>query len=318
MRYFLGFLVVFLSLLFGFFKPYNFVLAQVEQNGLSASPMFQEVTLEEGEREKSFSVELKNGTAVPVTLRLSLLDFGTLDESGGVAFLGAASNLEKKYALAAWMRPEKDVMTLSPGETQSVRVTIENRETLSPGGHYGAVVFKAGEDAGSDSGENVISVSQLFSVLVFAKKIGGEIYDLKLKTEEYPKSYFTLPETIRLRFQNAGNVHLVPRGIVTLSDPLGRIVRKGIINEESAIILPETLRVYPSSFKAVETVFMPGRYTLAIQYRHDGEEAFTEVKRSFVFVPPPVMALSFCLLLFLGWIGRHFLRLQRKKSKTAL
>lgn len=315
MRLFLSLSILVLSLTFGLFEPHNLALAQVEQNGLSASPMFQEVVINEGEREKSFSIELKNGTAQPITLRVSLLDFGTLDESGGVAFLGAASELEKKYALAAWMRPEKDALTLSPGETQSVQVTIENRETLSPGGHYGAIVFKAGEDAGTESGENVIAVSQLFSVLVFAKKIGGEVYDLKLKTEEYPQSYFSLPETIRLRFQNAGNVHLVPRGIVTLSDPLGRVVRKGIINEESAIILPETLRVYPSSFKAVERVFMPGRYTLSIQYRYDGQEAFTETKRSFVFVPLPVTIVVLGVLAFVIWFGSRFLKRGRTKTE---
>src|SRR3990167_10715885 len=95
-----------------------------DQRGLIVSPAFQEIILDQKDREKDFVVSVSNDTDVVVTLRLSVLDFGSLDESGGVAFLGASSDLEKKYALASWMRPERNVVTLEPGETQSIRVII--------------------------------------------------------------------------------------------------------------------------------------------------------------------------------------------------
>src|SRR3989344_6522014 len=138
------------------------------------------------------------------------------------------------------MHPEKDTLTLQPGETGAVRVTIENQDTLSPGGHYGALTFKTGGDTAGAGAANNIAVEQLFSTLVFVKKIGGEIYDLKLSGQEYENSIVKFGDVLRLRFQNSGNVHLVPRGVAVVTDPLGRRVAKGTINQESALILPET------------------------------------------------------------------------------
>jgi hypothetical protein len=141
-------------------------------SGLTVTPVFQEVTLATDETEARFSITLTNQTDGPLVLRPSVVDFGSLDESGGVAFLGASDNLVRKYSLASWMRPEKDIVSLAAGESEELRVVIENRESLSPGGHYGAVLFSIGNEE-SDTKENVVAVNQLLSVLVFAKKRGG-------------------------------------------------------------------------------------------------------------------------------------------------
>ena len=90
------------------------------------------------------------------------MDFGSLDASGGVAFLGASDNLAHKYALASWMRPEKDAVFLDAGETETLKIVIENRESLSPGGHYGAVLFQVSHDENIVE-SNVVAVNQLIS-----------------------------------------------------------------------------------------------------------------------------------------------------------
>jgi hypothetical protein len=54
--------------------------------GFSLSPMFQTITLSD-ETSQEFSVTVSNDTTAVATFRLSVLDFGSLDESGGVAFL---------------------------------------------------------------------------------------------------------------------------------------------------------------------------------------------------------------------------------------
>ncbi len=283
--------------------------ADSSPSGLTVSPAFQEMLLDQAEQEKVFFVSVTNNTHDAVILRLSVYDFGGLDESGGVAFLGASNNLEKKYSLASWMRPEKDVVTLEPGETQRVRVTIENRESLGPGGHYGALTFKTEGDTRADM-DNSIAVNQLFSTLVFVKKIGGEVYGLDLRGNELAHNLAHLPGTVRLRFQNTGNVHVVPRGIITISDPLGRVVRKGIVNEESGIILPETLRAYSISLKSVRKSFIPGKYTLSISYRYDGKETFeTSSMKLGIFVPMPILIIGVAMAAIAGW---YIVRVKRK------
>ncbi len=276
------------------------------ETGLTVTPVFQEVTLATDEAEARFSITLTNQTDGPLVLRPSVVDFGSLDESGGVAFLGASDNLVRKYSLASWMRPEKDIVSLEVGESEDLRVVIENRESLSPGGHYGAVLFTIGNEEG-DAKENVVAVNQLLSVLVFAKKEGGEIYRLNLLDRTWERSLlFGLSQT-SLRFQNEGNVHIVPRGIVTLTDPLGRIVEKGVINTESGLVLPESQRTFVTKLSLVTPLLIPGRYTLRTDYRYDGQEAFESAADTIVLLPWP----AFVAILVLG-IGFFGLRLRKK------
>ena len=309
MKKFFFALLLFSAIIF----PARGVSAETNQGGLTLSPMFQEISLEQADQQKFFSVSLTNNTDALLTLRLSLLDFGSLDESGGVAFLGASNNLEKKYALSSWMRPEKDTMILQPGESQNVKVTIENRDSLAPGGHYGAVVFKAGDDADDPSATNRVAVNELFSVLVFVKKIGGEIYRLDLKGEAYKQNIFAFPKMLELRFGNSGNVHIVPHGAVTITDPLGTVVSKGIINEESGLILPESIRVYPVRLGALARSFVPGRYTMKVAYRYDGRDDFTIVTLQFNFIPPMTIAAILALAVS-GWFAMRRRRQNRNKS----
>lgn len=290
------------------------VSAATTGSGITITPAFQDIVLDQTGQEVEFFATVTNDTTNPVTLRLSVLDFGSLDESGGVAFLGASNDLERKYSLASWMRPEKDVVTTVPGETQKIKVTIENRDSLGPGGHYGALTFTT-EDVTQSDGNNNIAVKQLFSSLVFVKKIGGEIYSLDLSEKEFSYNLMRLPEKIRLRFRNDGNIHLVPRGIVTVTDPLGRLVAKGIINEESALILPETFRVYPVRLKSLATQFMPGRYTFDIAYRYDGREEFSTVTLTANFIPAIVLVLVLVSVAGIGWYAiRKYRQTSRKKT----
>lgn len=305
MKVFSLFVIVLLSL---FSTSVNVLEAAT---GFSLSPMFQTITLSD-ETSQEFSVTVSNDTTAVATFRLSVLDFGSLDESGGVAFLGAPSVLEKKYSLASWMHPETDTVTLAPGGTETVTVTIENRPDLSPGGHYAGLLFTYADEGDSPVDNNRIAVNQIFSVLVFVKKQGGELYGLELVEQTWERTIFSLSQKFQLRFKNTGNVHVVPRGHITLTDPLGRVVREGIVNEGSAIILPETFRGFPVILTEQAWAFLPGRYTLTLRYRHDDREGFTVVTDHLVFIPFPAM-LS--ILILLGGGGWYAARRQRNTGE---
>jgi hypothetical protein len=293
-----------------------FVVAAETENTVIVSPVFQEITLDV-EKTEEFTAKVSNTTSAPLTFRLSVIDFGSLDESGGVAFLGSGERLEKSYALAAWMRPETDTLTVDAGQTATVRVRIENRDDLSPGGHYGALVFR------SESGEgmlleNGISINQIFSLLVFVKKVGGERYGVASLGMTKTERFIALPHQLRVRFRNTGNVHIVPRGTVGVTDPLGRLVAKGVINEESGIILPEIVREYPLRILPLSTMFVPGRYTLILAYRFDGREEYSTEEQSIWIFPWPTIVASVAsmstLAMFFRW--RKSRRLSRDPERT--
>ena len=280
------FFLFFLLALAGFLKI-DPVSAQAENSGFSINPFFQDITLAKDQSGAPFQLEVANNSDIPAILRLSVLDFGALDESGGVAFLGTTGDPEQKYGLASWVNLENDTLVIDPGEKKTVKGTIQNKESLSPGGHYGAIFFKTekGSDASANN-QNNITLDPSFASLLFVRKIGGEIYGLQLSDEIADTALFALPKTIRLRFQNTGNVHVTPRGTVEISDPLGRIVSRGIINGESGIILPETFRAFPTPMRTLTLAFLPGRYKISVAYRYDGQDDFFGRNFKFFFIPP--------------------------------
>lgn len=270
--------------LFGILGSALFTAPIAQAAGFTVTPMIQEVTLEEGEAAETYTTTVTNETTALATFELSVIDFGSLDESGGVAFVGATGVLEEKYALASWMQPETNELTIGPGETGSVKVRIENRESLSPGGHYGALVFKSTSAARPDVPS--VAINQIFSSLVLVKKTGGAKYGLTLASLDRPERWFTFDRTVVPRFRNPGNVHVIPRGEVRVTDPLGRLVYRGILNEGSAIILPETFREYPFKLFSVERAFIPGRYSFDFSYRYDGREEKELWSQQFLYFPP--------------------------------
>lgn len=258
--------------------------------GFTVTPMLQEIALEEDEPSETYKAEITNETAETTTFEVSVIDFGSLDESGGVAFLGATGELERKYALASWMQPEASEITINSGETRTVKVRIENRENLSPGGHYGALVFKNTGLPKADTPN--VAINQIFASLVFVKKTGGALYNLRLSSLDLPASYLTFPARLVPRFENIGNVHVTPRGEVRVLDPIGRAVFRGVLNEGSVIILPETFREYPIKLFSLDKAFLPGKYTFEFDYRYDGKnEVETQIIKRFI-IPPYSMAVA--------------------------
>jgi hypothetical protein len=303
-----------LLLIIGFFFG-TATLASASEGNFSVEPLFTDIRLD-GEVEHPFSLEVGNTTSNPIVFRLSFVDFGSLDESGGIAFLGQGSDPQKRYGLAGWLSAERDVVTVFPGEKETIRLMVTNRESLSPGGHYGAVLFHAEKEGNDteDSRSNV-SISSNFTALVFVRKAGGEIWQLQYRDRVIRTDMLSVPDKVSERFQNSGNVHVTPRGIVEVKDPLGRIVRRGILNEESGIILPESYRSYPIVLKYLEKAIFPGFYTLSATYRYDGREDFTALPASRTF------AWGLFFLWALGILGcvfivRRVFRNRKKKGQS--
>jgi hypothetical protein len=305
---FLYFWIIFFSLILS--SHNNLARAQEIQPGFLISPYFQEINLQEDQTSAPFSIDVKNTTGNPAVFRVSVLDFGTLDESGGVAFLGSADNL--KYSLASWVSLSNDTLVIRPGETQTVKGAIENKESLSPGGHYSAVYFKMEDNANvSDGQQDQVAFNPSFASLLFVRKVGGEIYGLNLNNKDFSKNIFILPSWIKLRFQNTGNVHVIPRGTVEITDPLGRLVMKSIVNTESSIILPETFRVFSGKFGQIAPIFVPGRYALVINYRYDGKADFVSEQMNFFLIPPIFLLTVVLLTAVVTW----YIIFKNKKKK---
>jgi hypothetical protein len=280
--------------------------------GISISPFLKQVDIQSTEATKSFMLTLTNRTDSLQELQLSGHDFGSLNDSGGV-LLDGANNYTQKYGLASWLTIGTDTVILQPKESRDIPVTINNRDSLRPGGHYGAVVASV-KGLDTQTGNHVAINQQLLS-LILANKVGGERYDLKLKSISENGNWLHLPNTIKLRFQNPGNVHVVPRGTVKLVNPAGKTISQGIINDGSAYILPESFReIYVPLKTTGHPLELPGIYRVEVNYRYDGLATYATKTKALHYADLKLYAGIFIIIGLLVYAIRHK-KTTRKNNK---
>jgi hypothetical protein len=276
--------------------------------GVTVVPALQEVVLLQQEASTTIEVTVHNDSGVEQIFDVSILDFRALDETGGVAFVGLnATELEKKYGLAGWAKPDPAQLRLNAGQAQVVRVRIENQPNLRPGGHYGAVLVRQITSAG----DSQVKLEQASASLVFMRKVGGEKESLELKDINFSRRWLGGIGPVELRFYNSGSVHLNPRGVVRLLDPMGKEVGRAAINESSGLILPESHRRYPATLAKTGERWLPGRYTMEVNYRYDGQEHFDRATASFYYLGSLGLAGAVAILLLMAlawWQRRHMMR----------
>lgn len=275
---------------------------------LTISPFLQQVKIGADEPTKDFFVTIKNDSTEIREIKLSVLDFGSLNDSGGLAFAGANANeLIKKYGLSNWLQLSTGSLTLGAGETAKITATIINDVTMQPGGHYGSIIASIdGQNIGQG---NQISINQKLSALVFVNKQGGEKYDLSLKGVGFSRNIFKLPNKAELNFTNAGNTHLVPRGTLQLVDGKNHLIASGVINEESAIVLPEAKRrIIAELDRQGSPSFWPARYRLRVDYRYDGIEKFARKEVSLLYINPIGLLIAFSV------VGLTFYIIKQRRS----
>jgi hypothetical protein len=293
---------------------------QAQPGGITVTPSIREVNLNPTDISKTFDINITNQTAAVQTFSITPQDFGSLDETGGIFFAGAQTNkLEKKYGIASWVSLSDRELVVQPKATAKLLVTIKNEPSLQPGGHYGAIMVAA-HTAGK-SANNAIGLNQTLSSLILAKKIGGERYDLRLDSINHNNSWLHLPRFAKLRFYNPGNVHVVPRGTVQLMTPSGAIVAEGIINEESAAVLPGTHRQLSSTLHTVgKPGLWPAFYKLKVTYRYDGLDRFATRTQTIHFVNIPGLLLAALLLTLIAgggyWGWQRFARYRRSRQSA--
>ena len=283
---------------------------------LSVSPFLQEIKIGANDPAKSFSVQFSNDSDQSQELEISVADFGSLDQTGGVLFVGSKfSQLLDKYTLAHWLTLSADSLNLAAHQKALVTATINNDSSLAPGGHYAAIVATLLSQSGG--GKNQVSVKQKISSLVLATKTGGERYDLRLEKIQQNGSFVNLPDQVALTFKDPGNTHVVPRGIVYLKDNGGKIIKKGIINEQSGYVLPSSDRVFMVDLKKITLPnFWNRSYKLQVDYRYDGFNKYASKQIKVSVLNPVLIALLAIVLVvaLLGWKNKKRLyRIYRNK-----
>jgi hypothetical protein len=279
---------------------------------IEISPAYTDITLESENDEKTFELSIKNKTDKAIRLDISSLDFKQDDPNGSIAFLGSSAG-NYSYSLSSFLTYDKTSLELNPKETDKVLVTVKNRQDLSPGGHYAAVIVR---QTPPDNNKETI-VSPALSSLIYLRKTGGERFNLSFKDVSFPKLpvVFRYPSTYVLAMQNDGNVHLTPYGRADIKDLFGRTIYEGTINEGSIKVLPQSRRNIPVYSKKVSTSFPISVNRLVISGRDSLDKTKFSYEDAFIYINPVlILALPLLALIIIIFARKKHSRKAKKND----
>jgi hypothetical protein len=242
-----------------------YATAPPPNNSLAISPAIEQVSLNKGQTSVSFNAQVINSSTVPLIVQIDTSDFTALGNNGSVAFInqGAGENL---HGLKKWLKPSLNELILQPGTKQIVPISIVDTSSLAPGGHYGAVVFKVVPKPVSTK-SNSLSNKEELSMLVFLTTSSGQTQNIVIDKPQISKIVTTLPSVVNINVTNTGNTQTSPSGLITVVNSSNQEIAKGVINQDSGLVLPATNRLYQVPLTYVKKNPYPGVYKLNIDYQ---------------------------------------------------
>lgn len=312
-KLFTSFFLVIIS--FGFVNTHRAEAAGA--SNINVRPFLEQLTLNPNEQSKEFTLTVSNDSPSTQNFNFSAINFGSLDETGGLAFEGSSiKKINAKYSLAKWLAISPSSIEIPAGQQTDIKVVINNDSSLSPGAHYAAVIT-TGE--AQNQPKSQLTLTPKVSSLIFLTKLGGEKYDIHLESLRHNGNLLNPPTQVSIRFKSTGNTFIIPRGIVSLSQN-GKQLSKGIINAQSSIVLPETIRGFDIELNShiSNAGILYTKYQLKVDYRYDGIDHFVNKTISITTINPvmPLLVISIVILGILWLNNRKVNRRSEIKSNS--
>lgn len=255
-------------------------------------------------------LKLFNETSEPVFLQSSIESFTSDEVSGKPVFIPA----EESGEYLKWINLSQEELIIQPKQLVIVPFELEVPDDATPGGYY-SVVFWQGVEEGDDS---QVAIGTKVGTLILLKVNGdinesGSVEDFKVVGN---KNIYEFPVSFSFSFKNEGNVHLSPRGKITLTNFFGQ--KHSIeINPNKVNVLPQSTRVFNLFWEPVSSsnwinefidkvsaevktiAFGPYTAKLEIDYGTVNPSSY-EVETNFIFIP--VRSLAILTILLIGLI----------------
>jgi hypothetical protein len=287
----------------------------LEVQGIKISPFIFEETILKG-NSYSGEIQLTNTTQSEVGLSVSIRDFIPAGRHGEVRFLPTNQQTDPHFSLSSWVEITKQpVFQLKAGQSTTTGFRVTVPPEADDGSHYGGILFSFDQGAAA-SGSKVI---QSIGAIIIAKtgKANGQanIHSFNTTQNLYTKSTILL----RTEFENTGNVHVIPKGKIEITNIFGRLTGLTYVNPNAQISLPNTNREFESLYQGG---FMLGKYqaTLVLFYGNPKIELRATTKfwvfpwKQLVGWTLSVLLLTLLLLAFIKRYNRWIVKKNQTKT----
>ena len=287
-------------------------------------PLFQ-VNLAPGDTWRT-TLRVVNGNDYSVDLHASVENFHPDGETGTAIFEAKPQGGVNPRSFAAWIEIPPGPFHVEPGATAEIPFTLHIPKDAEPGGHYAGILVGT-EPLKSIKGGGV-AIGSYLSSLIFAR-IAGNVVEKGDIRDFYPDRSFVEDqnEHFVLRFENSGNVHLVPRGAITIYNMWGKVRGTIAINETNTFgnVLPNTTRKFEFSWAGESNMLDLGRYRAeaVLNYGFDGKK--TVFRTAYFWVIPWRALLIFVGVLLvvvrlIAWLVTRYVHkaLLRERERLGL
>lgn len=288
-----------------------------EQGDFVLGPGKQEIIADPGETITKY-ITVTNRINQTVEFKVGVEDFiGSHDANTPVILLGDDTS---PYSFKDKIKPEVDTFSLKFGERIVLPIEITIPENAQPGGYYASVLISSLPAKETDQASDVTAsktkiISRLGS-LFFIRVRGpvnenGQLEDFKIQG---PRNiiYPTAPGGFEILFENKGTVHLVPYGLITIRNMLGKTVAR--LPVDAYFSLPDSLRYREIVW--TDPGFHLGRYTATLELNRGYGDIIDTKKVAFWVIPwkilIPIVVIVVSISLVIYYISTRF-EFRRKK-----
>jgi hypothetical protein len=292
-----------------------------EESGLTLTitpPLFQ-INLQPGEHWAS-GIEVVNGNPYDLTVYAQPVLFESSGESGRPRFkdpptIDGTNAAPDQTTLAGWITVPTGPLVIKREQTITIPIAITVPIDAAPGGHYAAILIGNRAPQGSRE-ESALSVTSSIASLIMLRVAGTVIEQGRIRDFATEHAVYQTPQAqLSLRFENQGNVHLQPKGNITIYNMFGK--KRGVIpinqGGDYGNVMPGSIRKFTYSWQADAGVWDIGRYRAEATLGYGGEsQRFAQATVYFYILPfVPIAEIVGSILMFVllvGWALRAYVR----------
>ena len=304
----------FLLLAIYYLLPTTIFAAATDSLSLTITPPLFQLTQSPGTDWNSM-LRIVNVNPYDIVVSASATDFHPDGETGNAVLEETPpADPSDTHRMSGWISLPVGTITIPRGKTGDIPFAIHVPVNADPGGHYAAILI--GTSPGNKPGGTGTSISSKVTSLIFFRVPGEVIEDASIRDFYAQQRMVQSPDnSFLIRFENKGNVHLVPQGDIVITNMWGKERGKIAINESSSFgnVLPHSTRKFAFDWHGESNPLEFGRYSAVatLVYGEDGRKTVYRTLYFWVVPWKPVFGTLgglIAFLWFMSWSVRRYIR----------
>jgi hypothetical protein len=261
--------------------------------GIEVSAPLYEYTIKPGENVQDI-IKVKNVGPNATTFYPEVLDFKSNNEDGTPIFLKSGED-SGTYSLAKWISFTKESVTIEPNKSEAFNFFVTIPADAEPGGHYAGILFSTQPPKLDGTG---LSLATKVGSLVLVRVAGDAKEEASIKEFSTDKETYEQAQVkFNLVVSNTGNVHVQPKGTITIKNIFGGTVAALDVNQSSSNVLPGSDRKFAIDWE--DPGFKVGYYTATVTLNYGNPSQTITAQVTFWILPWKTLLIALVVAIIL-------------------